>query len=234
MKPTATVTLHDLDRESWEQLEEILFPSPDDGATRLAFVQIQDSETLLKIQGDITMAELKEGQFMDVTAEPKTRRGHKAAIEEGSAVWESSDEDVVIVEESDDDELTARVTGIGVGEAMITLKADGKRGVGEMQLIGILPIVVTEGDAVVFDIKAGEVFDEETEGDTGNPTDLPADPAPVDPAPVDPAPPVEPGDETPTPIEPAPPEEAPIDETTTGIDETGTGEEGAPVEDTFR
>ncbi len=126
------------------------------------------------------MAEMKEGQYMEISVSAKTKRGHKAGIEENSATFESSDETIAYVEVNKHNEMKAKIHAIAVGSALITFRADGKRGVGEKLIVGLLPIVVTEGDAVVFDISAGEAIDE-AEEDTDATHPDPVEPIPSEP-----------------------------------------------------
>lgn len=117
----------------------------------------------VEIQGDLFMAELREGQEFKVSASFKTAVGHDAAYEEGTATWESSDESVATVEANPDKELEAVVKGVdgsSNGSAVITFRADGDPDADQVRdLVATLDVVVTQGEAVVAELTAGTPTD---------------------------------------------------------------------------
>lgn len=127
----------------------------------------------ISITGEIYMIELREGQSVILTAEPKTAGGHPAAYEKGSAVWTSSDPSIATVEPLPDNELQGRVKGVDGsqnGSVVIRLEADGDPDAEQTRpCIGTETATVTQGEAFTFGLSAGEVKDEEPIQDT-NPT----------------------------------------------------------------
>lgn len=119
----------------------------------------------IEIQGDLFMAELREGQEFTVTASFKTAAGHDAAYEENSVTWESSDESVATVEVSPENELEAVVKGVDGSNnrsAVITFRADGDPDADQVRdLVATLDVVVTQGEAVVAELTAGTPTDSE-------------------------------------------------------------------------
>lgn len=141
-----------------------------DARASFVFNQICEPDTRLIVRGEIKFMELKEGQQTVVTATPRTRKGHPAQIEPGSATWESSDPAVASVTPDPNNELSATVTGEDGTEnesVVITLRADGRAGEGERPVIGTLSLVVTAGDATVFDLAAAEPTDAAAAEDAG-------------------------------------------------------------------
>lgn len=113
--------------------------------------------------------ELKEGQKSRLTVELKTRRGNPASIEPGSVLWTSSDETVCSVTPDAENELSATVEGLDGSEnesVVIEFRADADKSENVREIVGTLPVTVTQGDAMTVEISAGEPF-EETETEPG-------------------------------------------------------------------
>lgn len=112
--------------------------------------------------GDLFTMQLKEGQKATINVVLKTKRGHQAAIEPGSASFESSDPSVVQVRQNPTNELSAEIEAID-GSAnesvVVTFRADGKIGDGVRELVGTLDVVATQGDAFVVEMEVGEITD---------------------------------------------------------------------------
>jgi hypothetical protein len=128
------------------------------------FTGVEFSDLRLKIKGSIQMIELKEGQKTALVVGLKTRHGHAAGIEPGSARFISTDESIVSVEQDAEDELKAIVRGLdgsSNGTATIEFRADGIRGEGEKEIVGVVTVVVTQGDASVVELVPGPVEDDE-------------------------------------------------------------------------
>lgn len=105
----------------------------------------------------------------------KDAQGREAALD-GVPGWVSSDASIVDVRPADDG-MSALVGSLGIdGAATITATADGRAGEEVLPVIAVMSVVVAPGDAVVFEITAGEV------------TDRAEAPEP-EPAPVEPLPP---------------------------------------------
>jgi len=137
--------------------------TPDCG-THVFFNQVRIGG--LTFTGEITMAELREGQQFDVTAKLTTASGHAAAYQQGTATFESSDPSIASVEQSADDPLTATVKGVdgsNNGSAVITFRADGDPDADQTRdLVATLDVVVTQGEAVVAELEAGPASDTPT------------------------------------------------------------------------
>lgn len=128
-----------------------------------------------QIKGVINMIELKEGQKAALVVGLKTKHGHAAGIEPGSARFISSDESIVSVEQDAEDELKAVVRGLdgsSNGTATVEFRADGIRGEGEKEIVGVVTVVVTQGDASVVELVPGPVEDDE---DAAEPQPEPAE-----------------------------------------------------------
>lgn len=115
------------------------------------------------VEGDLKMASMKENQEFDLTAAPKSASGKPTTIQQGTAEWTSSDESVATVTPDPANELSAKVKSVGVGEALITLKADGDTDEADtLEITGVEAVVVTAGNAVGFDLTASPVVDSAT------------------------------------------------------------------------
>lgn len=131
---------------------------------RFVFSKLEFDETGLTIEGDFTMLRMTNRQKVTLTATPKNRRGEDAAIEPGSAKWELSDNSLGSLSPNPSNELEAEFVSheTNRGEAIITLRADGRVGEGEHEITGVLTAVVAAEDATIFNILAGEASDVET------------------------------------------------------------------------
>jgi len=123
-----------------------------------------------QFEGDITMAEGKEGQLFAITATPKSKSGKTAKIQDGSAEWFSGDLDVADVHLkstldannniiASENELQVVVELKAEGSTLVSLSADADPSEAVKTIIGTLPVVCLVGDAVVFDIQAGPPVD---------------------------------------------------------------------------
>lgn len=151
---------------------------------RSARLMYQAEFSNLKIIGAIEQMELKEGQRVVLTANPKTARGNVAGVEPGSVRWTSTDESVVSVTPDPANELSATVEGVdgSANETVaIEFRADGKRGEGVREIVGNLAVTCTQGDAAVVELQAGEIVD----ADEGEPNAV---------GPIEPGEPAEPGE----------------------------------------
>lgn len=135
----------------------------------LAITEVHFPNERIIIKGDFNYMELKEGQYTVVTATPQTRAGNRAKIEPNSVRVEFTDEDIVSFEHPfEDDELKVKITGTdgsANGSTLLTLRADGIAGEGEREIVGTLNLVVTQGDAFVFDLQGSAPADVTVEGD---------------------------------------------------------------------
>jgi len=107
------------------------------------------------VKGRIKKMELREGQFVTATVSLKTKAGHDAAYEKGSAKWESSDP-AVGVEVDATNELKATVTGLDGSantSAVVTFTADGDPDADQTRdVVATIDVVCTTGEAVVAEI----------------------------------------------------------------------------------
>ncbi|MDQ3132421.1 MAG: hypothetical protein M3Q99_16865 [Acidobacteriota bacterium] len=137
----------------------------------MAITRVHFQNERITITGDIKTMQLKESQFVIITAMPKTRSGNQAQIEPGSVRVELTDGDIASFEHPfEGDELKIKVVGEDGsknGSTLLTLRADGIAGEGEREIIGTLDIVVTQGDAFVFELQASAPTDEATESGEG-------------------------------------------------------------------
>lgn len=144
---------------------------------RLVFSEVSNSN--FKIKGVFYTMELKEGYQLTFLLEPKTSRGHAAAIQAGSVRVSSSDPAVVSVEQDPTNELAIKVKGLD-GSAnesvVIEVRADGDPSEGVRELVGTKSIVCTQGDAAIFDLT--QVGDPEPFEGSEQPG--PAEPAPAE------------------------------------------------------
>lgn len=120
----------------------------------------------ITIRGDIKMLKLRKFQQVELTAEPVDKDGDEAVYQEGSARWESSNPEVLSVEQDADDELVAVCKGLRAGVAQVTCKIDGDPDEDERELIGFENFEVTGAEATAFRLEAGSVTDtpQETSG----------------------------------------------------------------------
>lgn len=125
----------------------------------------------IKIIGEFTRMELKEGQKVDIEVRPKTARGNVAAIESGSARFVSSDESVVSVTQDPNNELKAVVRGLdgSANESVVVeFRADADRSENVREIVGTLAVTCTQGDASVIEIEAGTATDDTGESENGS------------------------------------------------------------------
>jgi hypothetical protein len=121
----------------------------------------------LKIKGDLTAMELREGQKVKLSVRPLTANGNPAGIEEGSAEWTSSDSAIVSVEidtANPFDAWARGVNGSNNASANIEFRADGDQDAGPNdvnEIVGTLAVTCTQGDAVTVEIEAGEPTDDD-------------------------------------------------------------------------
>jgi hypothetical protein len=121
----------------------------------------------VEITGEFFDMNLREGQQVKLTAALRTKAGHVATYEPGSATWESSDPSVATVTVDPDSELSANVIGVdgsNNGSVVITFRADGDPDADQVRdLVGTLDVVVTQGEAVVVELSAGVASDVPTD-----------------------------------------------------------------------
>ena len=107
------------------------------------------------IKGRLKKMELREGQFVTATVSLKTKSGHDAAYEVGSAKWASSDPAVGVVADPTD-EKKATITGLdgsANASAVVTFTADGDPDADQTRdVVATLDVVCTTGEAVVAEI----------------------------------------------------------------------------------
>jgi hypothetical protein len=164
-----------------------------------------------KIIGEISQMELKEGQKVRVRFGGfKTKGGHAAKIQSGSARITSSDDSVVSVEADPNDETVATCRGLdGSGNESVTIefRADGDPGEGVKEVIIAGTVICTQGDVATGEAEFGEPVDDDggepqpepNPAPTGEPTTEPENPTPNPgpenpPAPIDGVPPAPPAD----------------------------------------
>ena len=117
----------------------------------------------ITVKGDITMAELREGQQIVATVALKTKAGRPAAYQTGTAKWTSSADAVATVTPDPNNELSATIVGVD-GSAntpvLVTFTADGDPDADqERDVVATLDIVVTQGEAFVAEITPGAATD---------------------------------------------------------------------------
>lgn len=172
-----------------------------------------------KIIGEISQMELKEGQKVRVRFGGfKTKGGHTANIQPGSARITSSDDSVVKVETDPNDETAATCRGLdgSANEAVtIEFRADGDPGQGVKEVIIAGTIICTQGDVATGEAEFGEPTEDDGQAEpqppptptepTGTPAagEVPANPGEVNPG--DPGTATGPPIETPAPGTPATP-----------------------------
>lgn len=152
-------------------LTEQCYPESQIDSAIVSFSEVRGNGLI--VQGDIKAMELREGQQVKVKASLRTKMGKKAAFQEGSVAWETSNPDVAQVTVNPEDELEATVRGLD-GEAneavVITFRADGDPDEDEVrEIIGTLDVVVTQGEAVVVELSAetpSDIPEETTEEET--------------------------------------------------------------------
>lgn len=200
----------------------------------------------IKIIGEFTDMNLREGQKVDLEVMPQTASGRPGAIEAGSARWTSSDESVVSITQDRDNPLKATARGLDGSNnesVVIEFRADGDQDPGDDQIkeiIGTLPITCTQGDATTVQLSAGDPVDDVAEvqpppteepAPTEPPTGEPGEPVPpVDETPGEPVPPSVPDENVPT--EPTPPTENPAEPPTSPDLPAEPETPGEPLPDT--
>lgn len=96
---------------------------------------------------------LTNTQQVDLTIAPTDRKGRPAPVE--NVEWATSNSEVATVTASADG-LKATVVAVGpLGDATISVTADGHMGEGTTSLAGTLDITVTAADATVMAVTAG-------------------------------------------------------------------------------
>lgn len=182
--------------------------------TEAVFYSVTLPENLLV--GEFFYMELKEGQTATGSVALRTKAGHPARIEPGSARFTSSDESVVGVTQNPANELEFTIEGLDGSNnesALIEFRADGKIGEGTKDVVATLDVVCTQGDAVVAEISVNPPTDaaaapiEQAPPETGT-GGTPADTTP----PADAVPPA-PISETPADVPAETPAEVPADTT---------------------
>lgn len=111
-----------------------------------------------RIIGDIETMELKEGYKADIEVLPKTKAGHAAGIEPGTARFTSSDESIVSVVQDPDNELKATIRGLDGSHnesALVEFRADADKSEEVREIVATLAVICTQGDAVTAEITAG-------------------------------------------------------------------------------
>lgn len=121
------------------------------------------------IQGDITKMNLKNDQQFHVTASFTNKQGGPAAIQAGSAVWESTNPGHFTVTPDPNNELSALVKAnpqsAGGDEAVgiVRLTVDADTGDGVTPLVAELAVNVIPGDADILSLSAGTPEDQPDE-----------------------------------------------------------------------
>jgi hypothetical protein len=160
-RPTATVLLLGLGCLILWEFPALLRWTRNRRIVRFVFSEISTDQ--ITVKGELTVMELKEGKKAVLIAVPKTRAGHAAAIQAGSARWTSSDDSVVSVEQDPTNELGAIIRGLDGSKnesVVIELRADGDPGEGDSEIVGTMAVVCTQGDATTFDLEVASIDDD--------------------------------------------------------------------------
>lgn len=114
----------------------------------------------------VQMAELREGQQLELSVTLKTQSGNPASYQKGTAKFVSSDPAVASVDPDPSDELKATLKGLDGSSntpVLVTFTCDGDPDDNESRdVVATLDVVVTQGEAVVAEIEAGEPTDTRT------------------------------------------------------------------------
>jgi|SRR6185369_5331497 len=135
------------------------------GAKPRAYFEAIQTTNGFTFKGELKMAELREGQFIDLSVAVKTAAGHPAKFQAGSASFVTSGPEATVGPDPNDptNELKARLTGVdGSANAagLVTFKADGDPDDdASRDVVATLDYVVTQGEAVVAEITAGPATD---------------------------------------------------------------------------
>lgn len=117
----------------------------------------------IRIKGEFSMAELREGQQFDVTVALKTKAGHPAKYQTGTEAWESSNPPVSTVKVDPANPLRATVKGLDGSNneaVLITFTCDGDPDDdASRDVVATLDVVVTQGEAFVAEATAGPATD---------------------------------------------------------------------------
>lgn len=117
------------------------------------------------VEGVITNMEIREDQAVKVTAVLKTKEGHPASYQKGSAQWSISDETVASLTLDDSDELSAVIKctdGSNNTAFVVSLSVDGDPDDDNARPIVLTgDLVATQGEAVVGELSFGTPVDTE-------------------------------------------------------------------------
>lgn len=116
----------------------------------------------ITLKGEITMAELREGQFIDLTAVLETKAGHPAKYEEGTESWETSGLEATVTKDATNP-LIAKLVGVDGStnaSGVVTFRADGDPDADNVRdIVLTFDYVVTRGEAFVGHIDATPAAD---------------------------------------------------------------------------
>jgi hypothetical protein len=116
----------------------------------------------ITIKGKINMFTLREGQEIELTAEPLTEGGNAAAYQVGTAVWDVQPAGVAEITVNPTNELKATLRGTDGSNntpIVVSLHADGDPDEGVTDIVGVASGAVTQGKATVFSLKVGAPTD---------------------------------------------------------------------------
>lgn len=108
----------------------------------------------ITIQGDNIMARITTEQRVKLTINPLTQAGNPAPID-GPVSYNSSNEDIVSIEQIDDTSAWATATGeVGASQIFVMFDADLGEGVRTIELSGALEVV--DAEAVTGELVFGD------------------------------------------------------------------------------
>lgn len=146
---TGNATIHNHTHQIINQNEKILRalkPKPTFLIT-ISFNQVQIQSS------NMTKATVKMGHApFDLTAIPINSDNEVSQIESGTESYESSNPDVLTIEEDPENETRAVVTLVGPGESDITVKADADLGDGVVPIEKVIHFVVEPALATGFQV----------------------------------------------------------------------------------
>lgn len=121
---------------------------------RLPLIRVQDKDTGLIVEGEITLMVLTDTQRARITfGQPVDKKGFPAQVQPGSVVFEISDDSAAVVQDPNDvfsaDVIAAHPTP-DQAPAVITISADADLGDGVKTITGVEPLIVTSGEASGF------------------------------------------------------------------------------------
>ena len=99
---------------------------------------------------------LSDTQFIEGQVSTVNKKGKPAPVQSGTIEYSSSNEAVVTVTESPDDETKFTVTAVGAGTAQVNYSADADLGDGVVPISGFTDFEVTPAQATGFNVTFGE------------------------------------------------------------------------------